>query len=70
MDLEADTAIGPVDLMEHFTIGAGIVILLCCAYVYFRRYRSCQVISTTEWVRLMRENDRAAKAKAARIHLL
>jgi hypothetical protein len=70
MDLETNTPIGTVDLMEHITIGAGIVILLCCAYAYFRRYRSGQVISTTEWVRLMRENDSAVKAKATRIRLL
>jgi hypothetical protein len=56
--------------MEHITVGAGIVILLCCAYIYVKRYRSCQAISTTEWVRLMRENDRASKAKATGIRLL
>jgi hypothetical protein len=66
--------IGAVDLMEHVTIAAGIVILLGYAYAYIRRYRSCQEISTTEWVRLMRKNnlrnDPATKARATEIHLL
>ncbi|MGP8269216.1 MAG: hypothetical protein ACLQLH_04045 [Terracidiphilus sp.] len=52
--------------MEQTIFGAGIVILLGYAYVYIKHYRSRQVISTAEWVRLMREvnlrNDCATKA--------
>jgi len=52
--------------MEHAIIGAGIVILLGYAYVWIRHYQSRQVISTAEWLRLMREtnlrNDCATKA--------
>lgn len=57
--------------MDHTIIGAGIVILLGYACVYIRRYRSCRVISTTEWVKLMQKNnqrdDCATKARATRI---
>lgn len=44
--------------MEHAILGAGIVILLAgYIYICIRRYQSSQVISTAEWVRLMRKND-------------
>jgi hypothetical protein len=54
--------------MGHTIFGTGIVILLAgYVYVCIRRYQSSQVISTTEWLRLMREkkleNDRTTKAE-------
>ncbi len=53
--------------MEHTIIGGGIVFLLGYAYVLIRHYQSRQVISTSEWLRLMREtnlrNDCATKVE-------
>jgi hypothetical protein len=51
----------------YVTIGAAILFTLLCVGFYVRRDRSRAVISTTEWVRLMRKNDirydRATNAK-------
>jgi hypothetical protein len=50
------------------TIGVAILVVLLCACLYVRHDRSRAVISTTEWIRLMRkndiQNDRATNAKA------
>jgi len=46
-----------------------VLVALVCAGLYFS-YRPRGAISTTEWVKLMRENDlqfdRAARARAAK----
>jgi hypothetical protein len=36
-------------------IGAGV--LICVGLFYFKQSRSRQTLSTSEWVKLMREND-------------
>ncbi len=51
----------------YAAIGVAILLVVLCAAVYVSRVRSRAVISTTEWVRLMRKNnikyDEAANAK-------
>jgi hypothetical protein len=41
----------------YAAIGVAILAVLLCAGLYLRHNRSRAVISTTEWVRLMRKND-------------
>lgn len=47
-----------------------VFVALICAVLYFRYTHDGPVISTTEWVKLMRANDlqfaRAARARAAK----
>jgi hypothetical protein len=52
----------------YASVGVAFLFAILCAGLYVRQDRSRAVISTTEWVRLMRKNDvqhdRAASAKA------
>ena len=56
----------------YAAIGVAFLFVLLCASLYLRQDRSRAVISTTEWIRLMRKNDvqydqaRNAKAKGSR----
>ncbi len=44
--------------MLYTAIGVGVLLVLVPAGLYLRRHsRSRQNLSTTEWVKLMREND-------------
>ena len=56
--------------MVRAAIGVAILLVPVCAGLYVKYYRSREVISTTEWVRLMRKNDlrfdHATKARATR----
>jgi hypothetical protein len=55
-------------VMVHAAIGVAILLVPVCVGLYFKHHRSRNVVSTTEWVRLMRKNDlrfdRATKARA------
>ena len=55
-------------VMVRAAIGVAILLVPVCVGLYFKHHRSREVISTTEWVRLMRKNDlrfdRATKARA------
>jgi hypothetical protein len=54
-------------VMVRTAIGVAILLVPVCAWVYVKYYRPREVISTTEWVRLMRKNDlRFDHAKTAR----
>jgi hypothetical protein len=54
--------------MVRAAIGVAILLVPVCVGLYFKRHRSNDVVSTTEWVRLMRKNDsridRATRARA------
>ena len=56
--------------MLYIAIGVLLLLALAGAGLYVRRDQSRAVISTSEWVRLMRKNDmrndRATKTKAIR----
>jgi hypothetical protein len=39
------------------SIGIGVGVLVCAAMYFIKQSRSRQMLSTTEWVQLMREND-------------
>ena len=43
--------------MLRAAIGVAILLVAVCAGLSLKYYRSREVISTTEWVRLMRKND-------------
>lgn len=57
-------------VMLYIAIGVLLLLALAGAGLYVRRDQSRAVISTSEWVRLMRKNDmrndRATKTKAIR----
>jgi hypothetical protein len=60
-------------IMVHASIAVAVLLLLPAlvfAWFHFNDGRHSAAISTTEWVKLMRENDlkfdRAARARAAR----
>jgi hypothetical protein len=57
-------------VMVRIAIGVAILLVPVCAGLYVKFYRSREVISTTEWVRLMRKNDlrfdRATRARATK----
>ena len=59
-------------VMVYAAIGVAILLVILCAGLYVNYDRSRAVISTTEWVRLMRKNDlqfdRATRARAAKSH--
>ena len=59
--------------MVRAAIGVAILLVPVCVVLYFKRYRSSDVVSTTEWVRLMRENDsridRATRTRAIKTRL-
>jgi hypothetical protein len=44
----------------------GLAVLVVAGVYYFGRSHSHQTISTTEWVKLMRENDARTAAKIKR----
>ena len=51
----------------YAAIGIAILFVLLCVGLYVRYDRSSAVISTTEWVRLMRKNDiKYGRAKSAK----
>ena len=54
--------------MVRVAIGVAILLIPVCAGLYAKYHRPSGVVSTTEWVRLMRKNnvqfDRATKARA------
>jgi hypothetical protein len=54
--------------MVHAAIGVAILLIPVCAGLYTKYLRRSGMVSTTEWVRLMRKNnvqfDRATKARA------
>jgi hypothetical protein len=56
--------------MVRGAIGVAILLVPVCVGLYFKHHRSRDVVSTTEWVRLMRKNDiqydRAKKRKATK----
>jgi hypothetical protein len=56
--------------MVRLSIGVLILLVPVCAGLYVKYYRPPEVISTTEWIRLMRKNDlrfdRATKARTAK----
>jgi hypothetical protein len=48
-------------------IGVGSLIVLVIVGLYLRKYsRSHQVLSTTDWVKLMRENDARIDSRTKR----
>jgi hypothetical protein len=53
--------------MPYIAIGfGGLAVLVVAGLYYFGRSHSRQTISTTEWVKLMRENDARTAAKIKR----
>jgi hypothetical protein len=53
--------------MPYIVIGfGGLAVLVVAGLYYFGRSHSRQTISTSEWVKLMRENDARAAAKVKR----
>jgi hypothetical protein len=52
--------------MLYKALGIGIGLFVCAAIYYRRHSRSNPVLSTTEWVHLMRENDVRIKAEKER----
>jgi hypothetical protein len=56
--------------MMRAAICVAILLVPVCAGLYVKYYRPREVLSTTEWVRLMRKNDlqfdRATRARATK----
>ena len=45
-------------MILYSAIGVGMILALVCASMYYFRYsRSRRIVSITDWVKLMREND-------------